>query len=137
MSARLIITIVSTVAEEAAILFLGLWFLPEMDVRVPVPIVVGIAVAWLGWTIFTYQKGTNALLRKPVRGLADMAGMKGVVVRELHPEGHVKVGGELWKARSTTGKTDTGTRIVVVSRNGMKLVVRPEESDARSRPVDR
>ena len=137
MTGRLIIAIISTIAEEVAVLFLGLWFLPRMDVHIPVPLLVAIMLAWLGWSVFTYRKGSRALVRKPVRGLVDMKGMKGVVVQPLRPEGLVKISGELWNARTVTGLAEVGTNIVVVSQQGLKLIVRVVDSGGGAPPVNR
>jgi membrane-bound ClpP family serine protease len=128
MSGRLIVNIVSTVAEEAAILFAGVWLLPEVGVRIPLLLLAAIMLAWLGWTVFTYRKGSRALERKPVRGLMDMQGMKGVVVRSLRPDGVVKVSGELWNAHSVTGPSEAGADVIVVSQEGLKLIVKEDES---------
>ena len=128
MSGRLIVAIVSTAAEIAAILVLGLWLLPRMEVRIPFLLLLAIVLVWLGWSVFTYRKGSRALDRKPVRGLMDMKGMKGVVVRSLRPDGVVKIGNELWNAHSATGPAEAGTNVIVVSQEGLKLVVKTEES---------
>ena len=128
MNGRLIVNIISTVAEEAAMLSLGLWILPRIGVRVPLPLILAIMLGWLGWTVFTYRKGSRALERKPVLGLMDMKGMKGVVVRSLRPDGVVKIGGELWNARSVTGPAEAGASVTVVSQEGLKLIVKTEES---------
>ncbi len=136
MSGRLIATIISTIAEEAATLYLGLWFLPRIDVNIPIPILLAIMLAWLAWSVFTYQKGTRALVRKPVHGLDDMKGMKGIVVRPLYPDGMVKIRGELWGGRSVTGPIESGTKVVVVAQDGLKLVVRAENSHSGTPSVD-
>ena len=58
-------------------------------------------------------------------GLTDMTGARGIVVKELRPEGMVKINGELWAARSTDGETiQKGERIVVENQVGLKLTVR-------------
>jgi membrane-bound ClpP family serine protease len=135
MSGRLLVNIISTVVEEAAALVVGLWLLPGIGVRIPVPLVLVLMLAWLAWTVFTYRKGTHALLRKPVTGLVDMKGLTGIVVRPLHPDGMVKIAGELWASRSISGRLDPGASVVVVARNGLKLVVRAQESDRGTPPV--
>ncbi len=136
MRSRLIVAIVSTAAEEAAILFLGLWLLPNIGVHIPVPALASVMLVWLGWSTFTYRKGSRALKRKPVRGLIDMKGMNGIVVRPLHPDGMVKIEGELWSARSVTGRIEAGCTVAVVSQEGLKLLVREAESGGGSAPVD-
>jgi membrane-bound ClpP family serine protease len=135
MSGRLIINIISTIAEEAAALYVGLWLLPHIGVTIPVPVVLVAMFAWLAWTVFTYVKGTHALVRKPVDGLADMTGLKGIVVRPLQPDGMVKIRGELWAGRAVSGRIDSGAGVVVVARDGLKLVVRPQDSGGGTPPV--
>ena len=51
---------------------------------------------------------------------------KGVVVKELNPEGMIKAGGELWKARSEDGSVITeGTAVKVVRAETLNLWVEP------------
>ncbi len=54
---------------------------------------------------------------------------KGIVVRDLNPEGMIKARGELWKARSEDGKTiETGTEVEVVRAETLNLWVKPLDS---------
>jgi membrane-bound serine protease (ClpP class) len=53
-----------------------------------------------------------------------MVGSRGEVVKSLDPEGMVKIRGELWKAKSAGRKINVGTEVVVVGREGLKLIVR-------------
>jgi membrane-bound serine protease (ClpP class) len=128
MNGRLITAILSTIAEEAAALILGFWIMPAAGIIIPPPIIIGLMVLWLGWSVFTYRKGTTALERKPVDGLVDMKGMTGEAIEDMQPDGMVKIRGELWSARSISGNIARGAKIVVVARNGLKLSVRPVES---------
>ncbi len=136
MSGRLILNIISTIVEEAAALYAGLWLLPHLGVNIPVPLLLFAMLAWLAWTIFTYRKGTAALRRKPVNGLGDMKGLKGIVVRPLDPEGMVKIRGELWAGRAVSGRIDSGARVVVVDRRGLQLLVRARDSDSGTAAVE-
>jgi membrane-bound ClpP family serine protease len=129
MNGRLITAILSTIAEEAAALILGFWLLPAAGIIIPPPIIIGSMVLWLGWSVFTYRKGTTSLERKPVDGLADMKDMTGEALEDMQPDGMVKIRGELWSARSVSGNIAGGTKVVVVARNGLKLSVRPAGSD--------
>jgi membrane-bound ClpP family serine protease len=135
MTGRLVVNIIATIAEEAAALAAGIWLLPPLGVRIPLPLLAALMLGWLAWTVFTYHKGTRALLRKPVGGLAEMRGLKGIVVRPLHPEGMVKIRGELWAGRAASGSIEPGATVVVVARDGLKLVVRAEGSDGGTPPV--
>ncbi len=124
MSGRLIITIVSTITEEAAILILGILLLPKADINIPLPLLLVIMLIWLGWSVFTYQKGTRALGSKPVNGLVSMTGMKGTVIKPLQPEGLVRINGELWQSHSVSGRIEAGMKVTVEGQEGLKLLVR-------------
>ena len=137
MNGRLVIAIVSTIAEEAATLILGVWLLPKIGVKIPLLIILVIMVAWLIWSVITYQKGTHALLRKPVQGLADMTGSTGVVVKALQPDGLVKIRGELWGSRSQAGNIEVGTRVVIVKQEGLRLLASPEPAVSDKQPTTR
>lgn len=54
-------------------------------------------------------------------------GRKGIVTREINPQkgiGQVKIGSEVWTAKSTTGITE-GTEVVVKEIDGVKVIVEP------------
>lgn len=57
-------------------------------------------------------------------GVEALVGKVGVAASDLWPEGQVRVGGELWRARCAGG-CDTGTKVVVRSVEGLTLVVDP------------
>jgi membrane protein implicated in regulation of membrane protease activity len=57
-------------------------------------------------------------------GVETLVGKTGVASTELWPEGQVRIGGEIWKARCEGG-CDAGTQIVVRSVEGLTLVVDP------------
>ena len=60
--------------------------------------------------------------RKAAVGVSTLVGRKGVAIGELRPEGQVRVGGEIWKARSATG-CDAGASVVVCAVDGLRLEV--------------
>jgi membrane protein implicated in regulation of membrane protease activity len=62
--------------------------------------------------------------RRASVGVEALVGKVGVAATDLWPEGQVKVGGELWRARCGGG-CDAGTRVVVRSVDGLTLVVDP------------
>jgi membrane-bound serine protease (ClpP class) len=62
--------------------------------------------------------------RRATVGAEALVGTIGVASSNLWPEGQVKVGGELWRARCPGG-CDAGTRVVVRSLDGLTLVVDP------------
>jgi membrane-bound ClpP family serine protease len=138
MRGRLIFAIISTILEEAAIAFIVLFGLPGIGVKIPLPAVIAIMLAWLGWAVFTYRMGSRALRQKPFISLMDMVGSKGTAVGTLTPEGLVKIQGELWVAKSASGRIEAGQELVVVAQDGLKLVVRAGDSGKdRARPIDK
>ncbi|WP_459938008.1 NfeD family protein [Desulfonatronum parangueonense] len=60
-------------------------------------------------------------------GWYSLVGMHGEVRGELHPEGYIRIGGVLWKAKADPKSCPIlpGTKIEVVGREGIKLLVRP------------
>ncbi len=130
MRQRLIIAIISTIAEEVAILVVGWWVLPMINVRIPLPVILAIMLLWLAWSVFTYRKGTDALLRRQIPGLVNLVGSTGVVVKDLSPDGLVKIRGEMWKCRSREGLIKAGTTVVITHQHRLRLIVRSVEADA-------
>jgi membrane-bound ClpP family serine protease len=128
MHSRLMVAIISTVGEVATAIILAVFVLPRLNVNIPVPVLAVMILAWVGWSVFTYRKGTEALRRKPVANLVDMTGCKGKVSKALHPDGMVKMNGELWGARASDGgRIDAGTSVVVVGQKGLRLLVQPDD----------
>ena len=62
--------------------------------------------------------------RKPRIGREGMIGESGRVIKELNPEGQVKIKGVLWKARAIENEIFKGEKIEVVNMKGLKLMVR-------------
>jgi membrane protein implicated in regulation of membrane protease activity len=62
--------------------------------------------------------------RRASVGVDVLVGKTGVAVSNLWPEGQVKVGGEIWRARCA-GRCDAGASVVVRSVEGLTLVVDP------------
>ena len=124
MKARLVLAIVSTVLEEAALAAGVLWGLPRLGIHIPLWGLIILMSAWCAYTVITYRMGSRALRKKPIAGLLDMVGSEGKVVSPLVPEGLVRIKGELWMAKSASGRMDTGVEVTVVGQNGLKLIVR-------------
>jgi len=124
MTGRLVLGIISTILEEAAIVVIVRWGLPEIGVDIPLWGLIILMVVWLAYSVVTYRIGSRALRRKPVVGLPDMVGSKAKVVSPLAPEGLVRIRGELWVAKSAGGEMELGREVIVVGQDSLKLVVR-------------
>ena len=116
--------IVSTLLEEAALAVIALVGLPQLGIEVPLWLLVVIMAAWAALAVFTYRMGSRALRRKPVAGLPSVVGSPGMVVSPLAPEGLVRVGGELWVAKASSGQIEVGEEVIVVTQDRTRLTVR-------------
>jgi len=120
---RLPIAIFSNILEACAIVLLVRYVLPFLGVDIPFYGLVLIITVWIVFSFMIYRCGSRALERKAVTGLPELEGLKGIVVKDINPDGTVKVKGELWRARSEQS-VETGREVEIVSRQGMTLVVR-------------
>jgi membrane-bound ClpP family serine protease len=132
MTTRLIIAIVTTIAEEAALAALVLWGLPRVGVNLHIGVLIALMAALAAFAITTYLMGSRALKKKPVVGLPDMVGSRGRVVSDLAPEGTVKIKGELWDSKAEGRRINAGADVTVVGQEGLKLVVRREKPPGRT-----
>jgi membrane-bound serine protease (ClpP class) len=129
ITGRLILAILSTLLEEAALVVIVLWGLPQLGIEIPLAGLIAIMVVWGVFSVFIYRMGSRALRKEPVAGLGMMIGSKGKVVNPLDPVGRVKIRGEFWEAKSAAGRIRTGEEITVVGQDGLKLVVSRSEAD--------
>lgn len=123
MSGRLIVAILSTLLEEAALAVIVLWGLPQFEYYLSMPGLITLMVLWLAVSVFIYRAGSRALRLKPVFDLPLMIGVKGKVVSPLVPDGLVRIKGELWMARARGKEIEVGAEIVIIDQDGLKLVV--------------
>ena len=123
MTGRLILAIVSTLLEEAAIAVIVLLGLPRLGLYIPLPGLIAVMVLWLAYSVVIYRAGSRALRRKPVINIP-VTGSKGKVVSPLAPEGLVRIKGELWVAISAGKKLGVGSEVIVEEQDGLRLVVR-------------
>jgi membrane-bound ClpP family serine protease len=127
MRGRLILAIVSTILEEAALVAIVLVGLPELGIKIPIAALIALMIGWAFIAVIIYRAGSRALRRKPVSGLEAIIGSKGKVVKTLDPEGLIRVGTELWRARSAGNSIDVGQEVTIVGQEGIKLIVRPSD----------
>ena len=128
ITGRLVIAVVSTVMEEAAMVLAVFWGLPKIGVNIPVWLLVIVMIGWAAYAIITYQMGSRALNKKPMHGPLAMLGRIGKVSLPLLPEGVVRVGSEIWQARAESGHIGRGESVVVVGQERLMLIVRKQEN---------
>jgi len=129
MSARLVWAIVSTLLEEAALVAVVFWGLPQLGIYIPLAGLIAMMVAWGVISVVVYRMGSRALRRKPVTGLPAMIGSRGKVVSPLAPKGVVRIKNELWEAKSAGRKINAGEKVTVVEQEGLRLIVRKGSPD--------
>ena len=120
---RLAVAIISTAIEEAVLAVIVLVGLPQAGIDIPLYVLVIMMLGWLLIAVFTYRAGSRALKKKPV-AFGVIIGSRGRVVEALRPSGMIKVGGELWRAEAISGEAGAGDEVMVVGRQGSKLLVR-------------
>jgi membrane-bound ClpP family serine protease len=123
MNVRLILAILVSLIDEAIIVALILWGLPRLGINIPLPWLIVILVLLAIYAVFSFRIGSRILRKKPVPGLSSMVGMRGKAINSLSPEGLVRIGGEIWKARADSGEISADAEIEVVGQEGLSLVV--------------
>jgi len=123
-AARLIIAVVSTLAEEFALYAVWRWVLPGFDIQIPLWGLVAVMAFWAVFAMVNFIFVTRILRRQALVGLPTMTGSQGRARSPLSPEGQVMIKGELWGAKSIDGNIDTGEMVAVVGQDGLQLIVR-------------
>jgi membrane-bound serine protease (ClpP class) len=121
---RFIVAVLTSLLDEALIVAVILWGLPRLGIHIPLYGTILICAGFVVYAVVFYQKGTRALIKRPVQGFTDQVGLEGRVVSRLNPEGTVKIAGELWNARAENKAIEVGARIIVANQKGFKLIVR-------------
>jgi membrane-bound ClpP family serine protease len=129
MTVRLVWTIFSNLLEEAALVVIVLWGLPELGIKIPLVGLISLMVVWGIISVIIYRLGSRALRRRTLAGLPVMVGTEGQVVSALAPKGLVRIKGELWKAISSGVNIEAGEDVIVVGQDGLGLIVDKSGSD--------
>ena len=122
--ARLVLAIVSTTAVEAALFTIWRWVLPEWGMEIPLAGLIAIMIGWAVFAVVDFWLVTRVLKKQAMVGLPTMVGTRGKAVSPLHPEGQVRIKGELWGAEAIDHYVNSGEAVLVVGQDGLKLLVR-------------
>ena len=123
-TARLVLAIFSVSVEEAAIVVIWRWLLPEFGIYLSLWVLIVVMVIWFLFSVSLFILTSRTLKKQALIGLQTMVGTKGKVASPLTPEGLVRIKGELWRAVSAEGNVNTGEQVEVVEEDGLKLIVR-------------
>ncbi len=117
-----------TVGGVLAMLIGSIMFIdsPLPFMRVSISVIIPAVVFTALFFIFAVGMGIRAQKRKVATGTSGIVGEIGVAKTDIDPDGSVFVHGEYWNARSD-GRIVAGTKVVVLSVDGMTLFVKPHE----------
>ena len=122
---RLIIAILTSLLDEALIIFVIIWGLPKLGIYLPMYFTILICVGFIFYTVIVYKVGSRALLKHPLKGFTDLVGLEGKVVIPVNKKvGTVLISGELWEAKAENDEIEAGARITVIRQNGFILIVK-------------
>ncbi len=128
-----IYSLITTLAEESALVAAAFWLLPRFGIDIPLW-GLSLMVTALGvYSYITYRLGRKALDKKPMT--SPEVGSRGRTTTPLAPKGYVRVGGELWRA-SSSSFIDAGKEVAVVGMDGMTLLVSPTVNDNHENQAD-
>ncbi len=122
--ARLVLAVVSTLVQEAALVVVWYWWLPELGIFLPLYVLLVVMVVWAVYAVTVFWVVTQTIKRKAVVGLPDMVGSRGKAVNRLDPVGLVKISSELWGAESVEGGIEIGEEVTVIRQDSLKVFVR-------------
>jgi membrane protein implicated in regulation of membrane protease activity len=122
-------SIVTSLAEEAALAAVVLWLLPELGIDIPLWGLVFMMFALGAYDYISYWIGKRTLDRKPV--VSPDIGNRGITTTQLTPRGYVKVGSELWRATSIGPDIDEGREVVITGLKRLTLLVAPQEDKVK------
>jgi len=129
-----VLTITTTLLEEAALVAVVLWLLPKVAINIPFWGLIIMMIALGVYNYINYRLNKKALVKKPMISLD--IGSRGRTTTLISPTGYVRVNGELWRA-SSSSIIAAGEEIVVVGIEGMTLLISPiEAKDNRTRKAD-
>jgi membrane-bound serine protease (ClpP class) len=112
--------------EEAILVAVVLWLLPQCNVNLPLWALAILMVALAVYSYTMYRVGRSTFLIRPKVAAEAVIGNGGKVTKRLAPEGYVKVQGVLWKAICDEAELEIGDEVVVVGIEGLRLIVSPK-----------
>jgi len=86
-------------------------------------VILSVAAVTVVFFLVVIGLGIRAQRQKPTTGAEGIVGETGEALSALDPAGEVRVHGEIWNARSTTGKIKKGDRVKVVRMENFTLTV--------------
>ncbi|HWO57484.1 MAG TPA: nodulation protein NfeD [bacterium] len=97
---------------------------PDPAAQISFTVILAVVGTVVAFFTFGLAMALKARLRRPVTGPEGLIGQIGTAREAFETTGMVYVGGEYWQAE-TQAPVAAGTRVEVVGKQGMKLIVKP------------
>jgi membrane protein implicated in regulation of membrane protease activity len=116
---------IAITVDELILVPIAMWivyvFKPDWFVPATILLIIGAALFVAAKYYIVYPS-----LQDESRPFYELQGMKGIVIEDVTQiGGKIRVGAEIWDARCDVGDIKSGTEVVVVSRESMKVRVEP------------
>ena len=114
----LLFTAIASIVDDVLIIILSIWVMSILGIGTPWWFIVILVLLLLTWSFIGYR----ALSKNPTLGFENMVGKSGLAVESLKTLGTVRIGHELWQARSDE-TIKQGVQVKVIAQSGLKLTV--------------
>jgi membrane-bound ClpP family serine protease len=116
---------IAITVDELILVPIAMWivytFRPDWFVPATILLIIGAAIFVAGKYYLVYPS-----LVDEASPFYELKGMKGIVINDVtQTAGKIRVGAEIWDARCDVGEIKSGTEVVVVSRDSMRVRVEP------------
>ena len=120
INARLILTILVSLIDEAIIILIIFFVLSLFDIEMPLWLIITLVLVLSALTFVVYR----ALSKKPLLGFESMIGKSGMTVSPIARKGTIKIGNELWQSETDHEYIEAGVEVIVTGQTGLKLNIR-------------
>jgi len=116
---------IAITVDELILVPIAIWivytFRPDWLLPATILLIIGAAIFVAGKYYLVYPS-----LVDEANPFYELKGMKGVVISDVTQiSGKIRVGSEIWDARCDVGEIKSGTEVVIVSRDSMRVRVEP------------
>jgi len=123
--AKFVLITVDELLLVPILILVSYYFIPEILTFTIVATIVGATIFVAAKYHLIYDS-----LKEGTHYFYDLDGTRCKVIETVTPtSGKVKVGAEIWEARSDNGEILAGVEVVIVSRESMKVHVKPWHGD--------
>ena len=115
----LLLTIIISLADEAIIILVLFFVLSRFGIEIPIWLIITLVLISFAITYVLYR----TLKKKPLLGFDNMIGKSGLAISKITREGTIKIGRELWAAKTDRDHIEKGEEVTVIGQTGLKLTV--------------